>query len=126
MSFAAIDNLDRADLPSDGAQAIGIREEQVRAFVGTGAAGESDGEDFGIELRAGAALDLVEEVLLRFLVSGANFFERNADGVAKVVVVGALSGEVFVEELTERLRGPRERVHAVGDGADRVSWEHAA
>src|SRR5690349_6875891 len=51
---------------------------------------------------------------------------RDRDSVTKIVVVVAPAGKVFIEKLTERRRRPRHRVHAVGDGGDGVTREHAA
>ena len=56
---------------------------------------------------------------------GANFLERNADGVAQVQVVRAPFGNAPVEQALKRRRRPCARVHAVGDRVDREVREHA-
>jgi hypothetical protein len=52
MGFSGIDYLKFPGVLSDLAETVQIREHQVGAFVGGGAPGETDGENFGVQLDA--------------------------------------------------------------------------
>ena len=42
-------------------------------------------------------LDFVEQILLGLLVRLPDFFQRNADRVSQIIVVGPPSGQVLIE-----------------------------
>src|SRR5260370_23418948 len=55
-----------------------------------------------------------------------NGWQRNADGVTEIIIVGAPTGNVSVKQLTERRRCPSNGMNAVGDRADVICRKHSA
>ncbi len=124
VGFAGVQDLEAADLFGDRGEAFGVVKEEARALVGGDAAGETEGEDAGLEADAGAKLDFGEESFLADAVRARDLLRADAVDGAEVLVVGAPAGDFEVKELLERFGEPGGGVDAVGDGVDGVVGEH--
>ncbi len=77
-----------------------------------------------VEFCARGALDFREHQALGGQMRFLNLIEANADGVAQIKIVAPPLRDAPVEELLEWWRGPGGRMHAVGDGVNRIFREH--
>ena len=99
-------------------------EEKAGALVGGDAAGETEGQNVGVEVMAGSLGDGAEEAKLTLVVSSSDAGGVDAVDRAKVLVVGASVGDLAVEKLLKMGGEPGGGVNAVGDGVDLVAGEH--
>ncbi len=124
VSLAGHEELQAADAVGDLDEALGRVQNKAGALVGGDAAGEAEGQDVGVKIDAGALLDRLEEAQLAGQVGGFDDFGLDAVDRFKVLVIVTPFGNFLVEQLLKGLREPSGRVHAVGDGVDRVLREH--
>ena len=122
--FAAVDDLQRPCTGGYPAQPVEVGKEEVGALVGCCPAGEADGQNCRIELHAGSALHLVEQVAFCRDVGIANLVQGDAHCVTQVPAVVAPFRYVTVKEAAEGRGSPGHRMDPVGDGVDGVTREH--
>ncbi len=126
MRFASVDDLKMSGVLRDLAQAVQVREDQIRALVSRGTPRKTDREDFFIETEARFFANGFQKFVLGDEMCRPDFFRRKPKRAAKTVIVLAPLGDLAIEELLKWRRGPRPGVNAVGDGFDRNFREHLA
>ena len=124
MGFAGVDDLDGTDIGSNAIQPVDVVEQQVRAFVCRHSTREADGEVVFVELHSICRIDIAQESALGVKVRVLDLLEGRAGDVAKALIVFAPTGDVPVEQLSKRRRGPGRRVDTVCDRFYVVAVEH--
>ncbi len=116
VGLAAEDQLEFA--ATDACQPLQVTQDQIPTLVGGRAAGEADGQQFGIKTAAGRFLDVLEEKSLGAAMGVPDLFVRDVVDPHQQFRFVRPTGDVFVKKADEKGGGPGEGVNAVGDGVD--------
>jgi hypothetical protein len=114
----------RIRLPASSCRARNIGQHQTGALVRRRPPSESERERVEIQAGVGLVVHVLDQRLFVPAMSVPHLFTRQADRVAQAGIVRAPTRDVPVEELPDRLRGPRRDVNPVGNRIDPVVREH--
>jgi hypothetical protein len=74
----------------------------------------------------GGAVDVIEHLALSGKVGVPHLLVGDTEGIAQAEIVLAPSGNVPIKQGLKGRRGPRRRMHAIGDRIDRIVCEHVS